>query len=66
MPSKPKRPESAAVRAARAELRERLKAIGDERNKLRSLRDDLDDLLTSCDDAHDGLESAIEALSRYA
>ena len=58
--------ESKIIRAARAQLRQRLKAVSVERNKLRALRDDLDDLMMSCDDAAKGLEAAIEALSRYA
>lgn len=57
--------ESATVRAARVQLRKRLKAISVERDQLRALRDDIDDLISSCDDAVDGLETTVEALSRY-
>lgn len=63
---KPKtRPESASVRAARVQLRRRLKAVAVERDQLRELRSDLDDVINSCDEAVDALETAIDALSRY-
>lgn len=62
--SKPKR-DTASVRLARAQLRRRLKSIAAERDALRGLRDDIDDLISSCDDATDGLEQAIDALSRF-
>ena len=66
----------AAIRVARSQLLKRQKALAVERDRLRALRDDLDDLIselrddlddliTSCDDAEAGLETAIEALSRY-
>lgn len=58
--------ESAAVRAARVQLRKRLKAVAKERDALRQLESDCDDLAGSCDDALESLQSAIEALSRYA
>ena len=61
----PRKSESSTVRAARVQLRRRLKAISIERDQLRTLRDDIDDLISSCDDAIDGLETAIEALGRY-
>jgi hypothetical protein len=62
----PSKSETGTVRAARIQLRRRLKAIANERDQLRSLRDDIDCLISSCDDGVDGLETAIEALSRYA
>lgn len=53
------------LRAARAELIKRMKALSAERDQLQALKDDLEDLISSCDDAMEGLECACEALSRY-
>lgn len=57
---------SQALRAARKELIKRIKRVGKERDELRALISDFQDLETSCSDAYESLESAIEALSRYA
>lgn len=59
------KPEKSVVRGARSQLLRRLKGVVVERDALRALRNDLDDLIGSCEDAIEGLESAIEALSRY-
>lgn len=58
--------ESATIRAARAELFKRVRAVGAERDLLRELASDYEDLANSCDEAMDGLQGAIEALSKYA
>lgn len=53
------------VSIARRALIQKMKAVGKERDELRQLRDDVDALIASCDDAKEGLDTAIEALSRY-
>jgi len=58
--------ESATIKAARVQLRKRLKAVGRERDALRRLAEDSETLADSCDEAMDALRTAIEALSRYA
>lgn len=58
--------ESTTIRAARAELFKRIRAVGVERDKLREMASDYEDLANSCDEAMDGLQAAIEALSKYA
>ena len=57
---------SPTIKAARAELRKRLKAVGDERDALRECIDSFEDLESSCSDAYEALQGAIEALSRHA
>lgn len=66
MPRKKQVLKSALVRTATVELKKRIKAVGAERDALREIADDCIDLADSCDDAIGDIQSAIDALSKYA
>jgi len=57
---------TAVIKAAEAQLRRRLIAVGTERDKLREIASEYDSLADSCDEAYEALQSAVGALSRYA
>lgn len=47
-------------------LRERMAAVGDERDRLISCIDEMEGLRDCCDEAYDSLQRAVDALSELA